>query len=485
MSGRPEPYVGRKLTVIAWLWARTVKSPNPAFANVDVPLASSFVLSTKKGKEAYVEPVIEDGGYRFTVKAGKPPENTESGTKLARGANFQCVMSGAVINDPYIKAESMGGRIGSRLMAVVVEGDRRRLYLSPTLEQESVAREARPKWIPDQPMNRDTTNLVSGRGYGFFTWADLFTDRQLVALTTFSDLVGEARDRIHADAVAAGMPDGGVPLQEGGTGAIAYAEAVKVYLGLATGRNANSSSSFSRWQNSGDFVAGVFSRQAIPMLWDYAETNVFSTSTQNWMAQVDWVAEAIATLPTEGHRNHAFQDDAAAPSNKKHGLFISTDPPYYDNVGYADLSDFFYIWLRRSLRSVFLDLFATLAVPKAEELVATPYRHGSREKAEAFFLDGMTRALHCLADQTHPALPVTIYYAFKQSENKGEMGIASTGWETFLDAVIKAQFSVSGTWPVRTERGGRVISVGTNALASSIVLVCRPRPVDSPVATKP
>ena len=275
-----------------------------------------------------------------------------------------------------------------------------------------------------------------------------------------------------------------MPLQEGGTGAIAYAEAVKVYLGLATGRNANSSSSFSRWQNSGDKVAGVFSRQAIPMLWDYAETNVFSTSTQNWMAQVDWVAEAIATLPTEGHRNHAFQDDAAAPSNKKHGLFISTDPPYYDNVGYADLSDFFYIWLRRSLRSVFLDLFATLAVPKAEELVATPYRHGSREKAEAFFLDGMTRALHCLADQTHPALPVTIYYAFKQSENKGEMGIASTGWETFLDAVIKAQFSVSGTWPVRTERGGRVISVGTNALASSIVLVCRPRPVDSPVATK-
>ena len=296
--------------------------------------------------------------------------------------------------------------------------------------------------------------------------------------------MAEARERVQRDAVAAGMLDDGVPLRDGGAGATAYAEAVGVYLGLATGRSANSSSSFSRWQNSGDFVAGVFSRQAIPMLWDYAETNVFSTSTQNWMAQVDWVTEAIATLPTDVYRSHAFQDDAATPSNKKHGLFFSTDPPYYDNVGYADLSDFFYIWLRRSLRPVFLDLFATLAVPKAEELVATPYRHGSREKAEAFFLDGMTRAMRCLADQTHPVLPVTIYYAFKQSENKGEIGTASTGWETFLDAVIKAQLSVSGTWPVRTERGGRAISVGTNALASSIVLVCRPRPAAAPVATR-
>ena len=486
-QGRPDlkPYVGRELTVIAWLWARTVKSPNPAFADVEVPLASTFVLSTKKGKEAYVGPVIEDGGYRFTVKAGAPSASANNGTKSgSSGSPFLCLMSGVPMPFDYLRSEAKAGRMGARLMAVVAEGNRSRVYLEPTEEQENISLSAMPKDTPETDLPERALGFRV-QEYGMTKWRDLFTDRQLVALTTFSDLVVEVRERVQRDAVAAGMPeDASVPLRDGGTGPTAYAEAVEVYLGLAVGRNANSSSSFSRWQNSGDFVAGVFSRQAIPMLWDYAETNVFSTSTQNWMAQVDWVTEAIATLPTEVYRSHAFQDDAAAPSNKKHGLFISTDPPYYDNVGYADLSDFFYIWLRRSLRPVFLDLFATLAVPKAEELVATPYRHGSREKAEAFFLDGMTRAMHCLADQTNPALPVTIYYAFKQSENKGEMGTASTGWETFLDAVIKARFSVSGTWPVRTERGGRVISLGTNALASSIVLVCRPRPVDAPVATR-
>ena len=482
---RPDlkPYVGRKLTVIAWLWARTVKSPNPAFANVDVPLASTFVLSTKKGREAYVKPVIEDGGYRFTILPGVPPEGTKLGTTAGKRSAFLCLMSGVPMTYDHIRGEGKAGRMGARLMAIVAEGDRGRVYLGPTPEHEAVANNAHPGWKPDIALPSNPRDFKTPL-YGMNTFGDLFTDRQLVALTTFSDLVAEARERVYADAVSTGMPDDGVPLRDGGVGAMAYAEAVEVYLGLAIGRSANSCSSFSRWQNSGDKVAGVFSRQAIPMLWDYAETNVFSTSTQNWIAQVNWVAKAIETLPTQIHRSHAFQDNAATPSNKRHDLFISTDPPYYDNVGYADLSDFFYVWLRRSLRPVFPNVFATLAVPKAEELVATPYRHGNREKAEAFFLDGMTRAMHCLADRTHLALPVTIYYAFKQSESKGEMGTASTGWETFLDAVIKAQFSVSGTWPVRTERGGRVISVGTNALASSIVLVCRPRPVDAPVATR-
>ena len=477
-------YVGRKLTVIAWLWARTVKSPNPAFANVDVPLASTFVLSTKNGKEAYVKPVIEDRGYRFTIRAGKPPAAAGQGTKLARGANFQCLMSGAPMTAGYIRRESQNGGIGARLMAIVTEGDRSRIYIEPTPQHEAIPTTAKPAWKPDLVVPTPCHDVDRLPMYGMPTWGDAFTSRQLVALTTFSDLVGEVQKRVLSDAVAAGMPDDGIPLRNGGTGAVGYAEAVGVYLGLATGRTANSCSSFSRWQNSGDFVAGVFSRQAIPMLWDYAETNVFSTSTQNWMAQVNWVVEAIATLPAQLHQSHAFQDDAASPSNRRHGLFISTDPPYYDNVGYADLSDFFYVWLRRSLQQVFPDLFATLATPKADELVATPYRHGNREKAEAFFLDGMTQVMGSLADQTHPTLPVTIYYAFKQSETKGNLGTASTGWETFLDAIIKAQFGISGTWPVRTERNGRVISIGTNALASSIVLVCRPRPVDAPVATR-
>ena len=475
-------YVGRKLTVIAWLWARTVKSPNPAFANVDVPLASTFVLSTKKGKEAYVEPVIEDGGYRFTVKAGTATSGAAaSGTKLARGANFQCVMSDAVINDPYIKGESMAGRMGARLMAIVAEGGRGRVYLSPTLEHEKTARQAQPEWKPDQPMNRDTSNLVSGRGYGFFTWADLFTNRQLVALTTFSDLVGEARERIRADAVTARMPDDGVPLRDGGTGATAYAEAVGVYLAFAVDRMTNTLCTIARWTPGRGQTVTVFARQAIPMTWDFPDVNPFAGAAGDYGVSVDGVVEGLpSSVEPQGFTT---QDDATIQSGSVDKL-VSTDPPYYDNVGYADLSDFFYVWLRRSLRQVFPELFAMLAVPKAEELVATPYRHGSREQAESFFLNGMTKVMRGLARSTHPAFPVTIYYAFKQSEKRGGTNSSSTGWETFLDATINAGFAITGTWPVRTERGARMVGQGTNSLASSIVLVCRPRPIDAPVATR-
>ena len=474
-------YVGRKLTVIAWLWARTVKSPNPAIADMDVPLASTFVLSTKKGKEAYVEPVPEGGSYHFIVKAGVPPESAKNGTKLARGANFQCAVSGAVINDPYIKAESMGGRMGSRLMAVVAEGDRGRVYISPTPEQESVARQARPAWTPDQPMNRDTPNLVSGRGYGFFIWADLFTDRQLVALTTFSDLVTEARERVLADAVSTGMPDDGAPLRDGGIGATAYAEAVGVYLAFAISKLANIGSSIATWMNDRGAFRETFARQAIPMVWDYAEANPFADTGGSLDTVLSKGSMVIRAFPT-WTSGKASQADASAQVLTD-AKVVSTDPPYYDNIGYADLSDFFYVWLRRSLHSLFPDLFATLAVPKAEELVATPYRHGSKERAEAFFLDGMTHAMQRLADQAHPAFPVTIYYAFKQSEIEGQ-GITSTGWETFLNAVIKAGFGLTGTWPMRTEGAGRIVAKGTNALASSIILVCRPRPADAPIATR-
>ena len=482
---RPDlkPYAGRKLTVIAWLWARTVKSPNPAFADVDVPLASTFVLSTKKNKGAYVEPVIEDGGYRFTVNAGKPPESAKNGTKSgSSGSPFLCLMSGVPMPFDYLRSEAKGGRMGARLMAVVAEGDRRRVYLEPTEEQQNTALSAVPKDTPETDLPERALGFRV-QEYGMTKWRDLFTDRQLVALTTLSDLVAEARDRVQRDAVVADMREDDVPLQDGGIGAAAYTEAVAVYLGLAIGRTTNSCSSFSRWQNSGDFVAGVFSRQAIPMLWDFAETNVFSTSTQNWMAQIGWVTEAITTLPSQDRSAVAFQDDAVAPSIKMNDILISTDPPYYDNVGYADLSDFFYVWLRRSLRPVLPDLFATLAVPKADELVATPFRHGSREKAEQFFLVGMSQAISRLAEQTHPAFPISIYYAFKQSE-KSDEGVTSTGWQTFLDGAIRAGLAITGTWPVRTERAGRVISLGTNALASSIVLVCRPRASGSPTGTR-
>ena len=479
-----ERYKGRKLTVIAWLWARTVKSPNPAFADVEVPLASTFMLSAKKGKEACVKPVIEDGGYRFTVKIGAPPDAAaaQAGTKLSRGANFQCVMSGAVVNDPYIKAESMAGRMGARLMAIVTKGDRGRVYLAPTSEHEVIARKAKPEWTPDQQMSRDTSNLVSGRGYGFFTWEDLFTPRQLVALTTFSDLVTEARARVERDAIVAGLPDDSTPLRDGGAGATAYAEAVGVYLAFAVDRCSDFNNVCTRWVPGNQKVMNLFGKQAIAMTWDFPEAAILHETVGGFVPASRFLADCILKLPQQGTGKATQQD--AMTGVQANGKVVSTDPPYYDNIGYADLSDFFYVWLRRSLRPVFPDLFATLVVPKAEELVATPYRHGNKKKAETFFLAGMGQAMQRLAEQTHPGFPVTIYYAFKQSETKGAEGTSSTGWETFLDAVARSGFAISGTWPLRSEQQYRMNSMASNALASSIVLVCRQRPADAPMATR-
>ena len=478
-----KPYEGRKLTVIAWLWTRTVRSPNPAFADVEVPLASTFMLSAKKGKEAYVDPVIQGRDYQFEVRVGRPRDRaaTKRGTKVSRGANFRCLMSGAPLAPDYIKSEGRAGRMGARLMAIVAEGDRERVYLSPSAEQVEVARQARPTWRPElaQPEN---PRWFSPPAYGLPTFGDLFTPRQLVALTTFSDLVGEAKERIRRDAVATGLSDDDIPLRDGGTGARAYAEAVAVYLAFAVDKVADYWSTICTWHVSGEKMRNTFGRQAIPMTWDFAEASPLSSSTGNWMAMVNWVWKCVANSPA-AVCGSAVQENASL-QNRSIDKVVSTDPPYYDNIGYADLSDFFYVWLRRTLRPLFPDLLSTVAVPKSEELVATPYRHGTKDNAEAFFLEGMTRALHRLAEQAHPAFPVSVYYAFKQSETKGDAGTSSTGWETFLDAAMRSGFAITGTWPIRTELANRMVGRGTNALASSIVLVCRRRPADAPLATR-
>ena len=463
-------YAGRELTVIAWLWARTVRSSNPAFGTIEVPLASTFVLSSRKGKEAYVEPVVDTDGWRFIVKVGPPPESAKAGTKLSRGA-FRCLMSDVPIQYAYIDGEANAGRMGARLMAVVAQGDRTRLYLPPTEEAVAVARSAAPEWKPDTASRGTWASNAQGRRYGFRTFGDYFTPRQLVSLTTFSDLVTEARDRIRQDAAAAGEAD-----------AAAYADAAVVYLAFIVDKCADYWSSICTWHVSREIVRNTFGRQAIPMTWDFAETNPLSDSSGNWMAMVDWTWKATAAFPAI-ERGIATQEDARSLVHER-ARIASTDPPYYDNIGYADLSDFFYLWLRRTLRPLLPGLFATISVPKAEELIADPYRHDTREQAEAFFVNGMTQAMRRLAEQAHPGYPTTIYYAFKQSEKRDERGVSSTGWETFLEAVIKAGFAVTGTWPMRTELGNRMVGRGANALASSIVLVCRRRPADAPRCTR-
>jgi len=474
------PLVGKRLTVIAWLWARTVKSPNPAFRHVDVPLVSTFTLSSKVGKDAYVQPIIDGDRYGFTVKYGKPSAESKDGTKLAR-ANFRCLLSGAPISGDYIKAEGKAGRMGARLMAIVAEGQRGRVYLAPTKDHEEIARTAMPQWKPEVEFFQAALGFRIGN-YGLSKWSDLFTPRQLVALTTYSDLVTEVTQQIRSDAVAAGMSDDNKGLDAGGTAALAYAEAVVLYLGMAVSKMSDTQSSLCRWKPSMDQSIGTFGRHALPMVWDYSEANAFGdmagdplVSLRNMMRVVDQLPARLTGL--------VMQADAQVQT-LSNGAVISTDPPYYDNIGYADLSDFFYVWLRKSLRHIFPGLFATLVTPKAEELVATPYRHGCKEDAEAFFLSGMQRAMHNLAEQAHPAFPVTIYYAFKQSETDGGEGTASTGWETFLNAVIRAGFETSGTWPMRTELGNRMRGMASNALASSIVLVCRPRPADAATTSR-
>ena len=478
------PYEGRKLTVIAWLWARTVKSPNPAFADVDVPLVSTFMLSTKKGKEAYVEPLIEGQGYRFTVKVGTPPDASaaKAGTKLSRGANFRCLMSDTPIVPDYIYAEGKAKRMGGRLMALVVDGDRGRVYLSPTDEHESAATRARVDWKPAMCMP-DNPRWFSPPLYGFTTFGDLFTDRQLVALTTFSDLVGEAMDRIRVDAAAAGPPDDGRRLCDGGTGATAYAEAVAVYLAFAQSKVCNRNTSLCLWEHRMDRLVATFGRQALPMVWDYAETNPFAGAGGDIFGAVTSVCEVIEKQFGNRTTAQALHADAVAQGISVDKI-ISTDPPYYDNIGYADLSDFFYVWLRRSLRVVYPDLLSTMATPKAEELVASPYRHRTKAQADVSFMRGMSQALMQMAQQSHPGYPATIYYAFKQSERTEEIGMSSTGWETFLDAVGASGFVVSGTWPIRTEQPKGLRSFGKNSLASSVVLVCRSRPSDAPITTR-
>lgn len=466
-------------TVIAWIWARTVKSPNPAYAHVDVPLVASFCLSAKPGREVWVHPVARsDGsGYDFVVREGERPPLVE--TINRRGG--VCLMSGTPVDFKYIRAEGKAGRMGTRLMAVVAEGSQGRIYIAATPEMERVAAEAQPIWRPDLPLPKNPRDFKTPN-YGMATFGDLFTPRQLIALTTFSDLVQEARMKVRTDAAAAGWTDDGVGLDSGGTGATAYADATATYLAIAVDRAADAWSSLASWTPQRETLRNTFARQALPMVWDYTEANPFSASCGNWSdTTVAWVHQAITHLPLRGV-GLAQQADASTQSLSI-SCVVSTDPPYYDNIGYADLSDYFYVWLRRLLQSTYPSLFATIAVPKAEELIASPYRLGTREAAESFFMTGMTRALRNLAEQCHPATPITIYYAFKQSETSAS-GTASTGWESFLAAVVGAGFSVTGTWPVRTERSGRTIENGTNALASSIVLVCRKRDADAPTISR-
>lgn len=472
---------GGEATVIAWIWARTVKCPNPA-CGCEMPLASSFVLSKKKGKEVWVEPIIQNNEIKYNIRHGKCPKEKES-VKLNKGASFRCVKCGSVTEKKYIHDEFMAHRNDTQLMAIVAEGKKSRIYISPFEEQSQIALSAMPKWVPEDQMNTNTPDLVSGRGYGITMWKELFTNRQLTALTTFSSLISDVIAKAEKDALAAGMENDGKGLDAGGQGAKAYGEAVGVYLAFAIDRASDAWSSLVSWRNTVEASRNTFARQALPMVWDFTEVNPFSGSCGNWSdACVGWIYEAIKEF-NGTNLGQSEQFDAQTDCGLRN-IMVSTDPPYYDNIGYADLSDYFYVWIRQSLRDIYPNLFSTMLVPKVEELIATPYRHeGNKEKAKVFFESGMLSACRQIYKYSQENIPVTIYYAYKQSDTS-EKGKSSSGWETMLSAIVRAGFCITGTWPMRTERSARTIGLGTNALASSIVLVCRKRPEDAPQTTR-
>ncbi|MDP9477084.1 MAG: DUF1156 domain-containing protein [Actinomycetota bacterium] len=478
-------------SVIAWLWAYTVMCPNPA-CGAAMPLTNSFWLSRKKNRKTWLEPVIESKNVHFEVRTGEG--GPQDGTVDRRGA--RCVVCGTAVPFTHIRAEGKAGRMGQQLMAIVAEGDRGRAYLKPTNEHAAVAEKAEPSWVPETDLPEQALGFRV-QGYGMNKHRDLFSRRQLVALNTFSDLVGDARRLVHTDALDAGLSDDEMSLNSGGNGAEAYADAVATYLALAVSRTSDYCSKICTWASNPqmEIVRGTFARQALIMTWGYAEANVFGPSTGSLDILIGWAAKVVERLangsrePTASPSGSGKQLDVTAPVGSGTRPLISTDPPYYDNIGYADLSDFFYVWLRRSLKSLYPDIFSTMLVPKSRELIATPFRFdGSRQKARKFFEEGLGIAFNRMQATANPEYPLTIYYAFKQSESEsnvnGPMSISSTGWETMLKGLMEAEFQITGTWPMRTERSGRSVAVGTNALASSIVLVCRPRPIEAPPATR-
>lgn len=458
---------GSTAKVIAWIWARTVKCPNPG-CGITMPLVRSFWLGKKKGKESYLVPRVAGDRIAFDV-ANDPhraPKDEGSGTITRTGA--RCLACSSAVPLAYIRAEGKAGRIGSQLIAMAVEGVRRRVYFPATNDHQRAADVRAPEDIPDSELPKAALGFRV-QGYGMARHVDLFTPRQLTALCTFSDVIKEAHEKVVKDACNVGMPVG-VSLDAGGTSALAYADSVVIYLAAALSKIVDMSNSLVRWKPSMDQAINLFARQAIPMVWDYAETPVLSDRHAGGFTVA--LRNLAKSIPFARNEGVVRQADAANRSYRD--ALVSTDPPYYDNVGYADLSDFFYVWIRRSIGTFLPSLLATILTPKDQELVADPARRGGALAANRYFENGFVQVFQNVCRDARVDFPMVVFYAFKQAETVDE-GIASTGWEVLLEGMIRSGWEITATWPIRTELGNRMRSYRSNALASSIVLAGRPR----------
>ncbi len=480
--------IERDANVIAWIWARTVTCPNPA-CRCQMPLVHSFILSSKKGDETHIAPIVDDDkNIRYEIRQGLPPADAPEGTVDRSGAH--CCVCHTPVDFQYIRDYGKKHGLGAQLIAIVAEGEKKRCYVDVSSDYNNyininIDNSGFNLTLPNNPRDFKTPN------YGMTRFSDLFTPRQLLALTTFSDLIAEVVDRVRRDACAAGMLDDDKPLADGGDGALAYAQAIATYLAFAVDKGANLWSTICGWRSDNNVIRETFARQAIPMSWDYAEANPFSNSSGGLSLFVDKVADFISECSSYSVKSQARQFDAQSDCGLRQ-VVVSSDPPYYDNIGYADLSDYFYVWLRRSLKDVYPKIFRTVQVPKDEELIASPYRHqNDKDRAKDFFESGMSAACRQIYAYARDDVPVTIYYAFKQRDaasSDGDSSIpgatSSSGWETMLSSIVNAGFQITGTWPIRTEGKTRMLAQGTNALSSSIVLVCRKRPATAPTATR-
>jgi putative DNA methylase len=465
----PKECGGGEATVIAWLWARTITCPNPS-CGCQMPLITTFVLSSKKGKEKFLIPCVSrnPARVRFSISSSwTGVVDPDKGAKRGTSGVFECLVCRTVTQRDYVATQAVTGKVGRMLTSVVIEFQGGRDYLPAEdipLPPDPRSQEEDQAFIEFAANPRD----LWCRNFGLTRVNHVFTARQLTTLLTFSELLHEIQIELKSASAQAGLHD--------------YSGALSTYLALAISKLADAQSSLVRWKASMDQAIATFGRHALPMVWDFAESNPFAMAAGDFATTLRTMLRVISSLGS-GSSAHVFQRDATTSFRVDRKFLISTDPPYYDNVAYADLSDFFYFWLRKNLAATYPQLFSTINVPKENELVAAAYRQGGTEKAEGFFRTGMTRALRELRTCADPTFPSTIYYAFKQTENRAS-GAASTGWETFLESVLDAGFGISGTWPMRSELSNRMIASGTNALASCVVLVCRPRSASSSTASR-
>ena len=470
---------GIELTPIAWIWVRTIPSPDPAWDG-HVPLVKSWELKRRPNTpRVWFEPVIdrERQQVSFRIRVGGQPAFAPT---IKRG-NGTCLATGAAMPNEYIVEQFNARNAREQLVAIVADGGRGRgrVYVGADMTHVRAADTGLPAGSPTKAMQFHRQNVKAPR-YGFKTWSDLFTPRQLTAMVTLSDLLPKVWVKVKQDAIKSGMPDDDMRLRDGGCGAAAYADAIITYLALAIDRLADYCNGLCTWHVSREQVRNLFARQAIPMSWDTCEANPFSSVGINWIWAIRGLAKALGQVPAVGHAI-AQQRDARSWQFDQHGVVVCTDPPYYDNIDYSDISDFFYVWLRRNLINVWPDEFATLATPKVEELIADPYRHGGREQARDHFESGMREFLGKLAVQHRPDFPISIFYAYKAQEGRGGR---EGGWSTFLQAMVDAGLQITATWPIRTEQRTRTQAIGSNALASSVVLVCRPRQEDAAIVSR-